>query len=193
VTALARRLAPACARAPSRDRVLAERRGVRCAAERKHSGQVADVCGEPTPDGCQDGLRRADGEAHAVRDARRTSSRHHLGASNGGWGLDATGLRQKGRPAAGGARPYPGPVGTGEHGPMGGVMGDASRRGHAWVDRAREGPAAWAQNRERCRPAGIPGDQPLATQPQLACQLWARAGAAGSPGAVGDRRPRVRG
>jgi hypothetical protein len=46
---LARRLAPYVARSPSRDRVLAYRRGLRSEAERKHSWQVAEVCGESTP------------------------------------------------------------------------------------------------------------------------------------------------
>jgi hypothetical protein len=46
---VARRLAPYCARSPSRDRVLAYLRGLRSEAERKNSWHVAEVCGEATP------------------------------------------------------------------------------------------------------------------------------------------------
>src|SRR5262245_33128390 len=69
---VARRLAPYVPRSPSRDRVLAYRRGWRSEAERKHSWHVAEVCGEPTPYGFQYLLSRADWDADAVRDERRT-------------------------------------------------------------------------------------------------------------------------
>jgi SRSO17 transposase len=188
-TAMARRLAPYCARAQSRDRVLAYLRGVLSAAARKHSGQVAAVCGEPTPYGFQSGLSRADGDATAVRDALRPSSLQPLGDSNGVVVLDETGVRKNGPHAAGVARPSTGTVGTVENGHIGVLRGDASRLGHAVVDRELDVPAAGAHTRERCRPAGIPGDQPLATKPQLACQRLARACAAGRPAkwVTGDR------
>ena len=51
---------------------------------------------------------------------------------------------------------------------MGVFLGSASRRGHALVDRELYGPAAWANNRERCREVGIPADRPFATKPQRA-------------------------
>ena len=69
---LARRLAPYFARSQSRDRVLAYLRGWLREAERQHSWQVAEVCGESTPDGLQDVLSRADGDADAVRDELHT-------------------------------------------------------------------------------------------------------------------------
>ena len=59
-----RRLAPYFARLPSRDRVLAYLCGLLSEAERKHSWQVAEVCGEATPTGVQNVLSRAD--LHAV-------------------------------------------------------------------------------------------------------------------------------
>jgi SRSO17 transposase len=68
---MARRLAPDVARSESRQRVMASRRGWLREAERKHSWQVAEVCGEPTPDGFQYVLSRAAWEAEAVRDALR--------------------------------------------------------------------------------------------------------------------------
>jgi SRSO17 transposase len=68
---MARRLAPSFARAQSRDRVLAYRRGLLSEAERQTSWQVAAVCGEPTPCGFQSVLSRADRDADAVRDELR--------------------------------------------------------------------------------------------------------------------------
>ena len=68
---VARRLAPYVARSPSRDRGLAYRRGWLSEAARQHSWHVAEVCGEPTPDGFQSLLSRADGDADAIRDERR--------------------------------------------------------------------------------------------------------------------------
>ena len=68
----ARRLAPYVARSQSRDQVLASLRGWRREAERTHSWPVAAVCSEPTPSGFEYVLSRADGDADAVRDERRT-------------------------------------------------------------------------------------------------------------------------
>jgi hypothetical protein len=53
LAAMARRLAPPCARAQSRPRGMASLRGLRSEAERKHSWQVADACGDPNPSGFQ--------------------------------------------------------------------------------------------------------------------------------------------
>ena len=181
LTDIARRLAPYFARSQSRDRVLAYLRGLLSAAERKNSWQVAEVCGEPTPYGFQYLLSRADWDANAVRDELRTYILQHLGDSNGVLVLDETGFLKKGQHSAGVARQYTGTVGKVENCQIGVFMGYASRLGHALVDRELYVPAEWAHNRERCRQAGIPGDQPFATKPQLACQMLARAFAAGLP------------
>jgi SRSO17 transposase len=193
LTDIARRLAPYFARSQSRDRVLAYLRGLLSEAERQNSWQVAEVCGEPTPYGFQYVLSRADWDANAVRDELRIYILHHLGDANGVLVLDETGFLKKGQHSAGVARHYTGTVGTVEHCQIGVFMGYASRRGHALVDRELYVPAEWAHHRERCRQAGIPGDQPFATKPQLACQLLARRLRGWSPCDVGDRRPRVRG
>ena len=89
-----RRLAPYCARSRSRDRVLAYLRGLLREAERKNRWQVAEVCGEPTPDGFQYLLSRADGDADAVRD-------------------------EQGQYSAGVARQYRGTAGKVDNGPIG--------------------------------------------------------------------------
>lgn len=80
-------------------------------------------------------------------------------------------------------------MGQVDHGPMGVFLGDASGLGLALVDRELSRPAAWPNERERCRQAGIPEAWRCATKPQLAQQRLARAWTAGVPvqGVTGDR------
>jgi SRSO17 transposase len=150
---------------------------------------VAAICGEPTPYGFQYWLGRAAWDADAVRDARRTDVLHHLGDPHGVLVLAETGWVKTGCHAAGVARQYTGTVGKGEHCQIGGCLGDAGQRGHALVDRELSMSQAWANDRERCRQAGIPADRPFAPKPQRARQLLAGACAAGVPATwvTGDR------
>jgi SRSO17 transposase len=186
---VARRLAPSVARSPSRDRVLAYRRGLLSEAERKHSWQVAEVCGESTPYGFQSWLSRADADADAVRDERRTYRLQHLGALHGVLVLDETGVLKKGHHSAGGARQDRGTVGNVDNCPIGVFLSYASQLGQVLLERARYLPQAWMDDRERGWQAGIPQDRRVATKPPLAQDMLARAFAAGVPGpwVTGDR------
>jgi SRSO17 transposase len=186
---VARRLAPSFARSQSRDRVLAYLRGLLSAAERQHSWQVAEVCGEPTPDGFQYLLSRADWDADAVRDERRLYSMPQLGDPNGVLVLDETGCLKKGRHSAGVARQYRGPAGNMDTCHIGVLLSYVSPLGQVLLDRALYLPPEWTDARERCRQAGMPEDRRLATKPQLAQQMLARAFAAGVPASwvTGDR------
>jgi SRSO17 transposase len=80
-------------------------------AARKHSGQLADIGGAPTPSGFQSWRGRADGDAEASRAALCPDVRHQLGDPNGVLVLDATSFVKQGCHAAGVARPYTGTVG----------------------------------------------------------------------------------
>jgi SRSO17 transposase len=186
---IARRLAPSVARAASRHRVMGSRRGLLREAARQHRGHVAEACGAPTPSGVQDVLARADGEADLVREAVRSALLQHVGAPHGVLVRDATGVVNQGRHSAGGARQDTGTVGPGEHGPSGVLLGEARPLGQAWRDRERYRPQAWTAARERGQQAGIPRARGVATTPELARPLRARAGAAGGPatGVTGDR------
>jgi SRSO17 transposase len=64
---------------------------------------------------------------------------------------------------------------------IGVFLGSASPLGHALVDRELSLPEEWTDDRERCQHTGIPADRHVATKPQLARQLLARALAAGVP------------
>ena len=114
-----RRLAPYCERAEPRQRARTDLRGLLSPAERKNRWQVAEVCGEPTPDGFQYLLSRADGDADAVRDELCISSRQHLGDPHSVLVLDATGFLKQGQYSAGVARQYRGTAGKVDNGPIG--------------------------------------------------------------------------
>jgi hypothetical protein len=43
-----------------------------------------------------------------------------------------------------------------------------SASGHGLIDRQLHSPAAWTDDRERCRAVGIPDDVEFATEPQIA-------------------------
>ena len=186
---VARRLGPYCARSQARPRVQASLQGLLREAERKTSWPVAEVCGEATPDGFQDVLRRADGDAEAVRDELRRYVIQPLGDPPGVLVLDETGLRKTGEHAAGVARQDSGTAGTVEHCPIGVLLRYASPLGHALLARERSLPTGWADDAERCRQAGLPTDRAFATKPQLARQMLPRAFAAGLPATwvTGDR------
>jgi SRSO17 transposase len=110
--------------------------------------------------------------------------------------LDETGFLKKGQHSAGVARQDSGTAGTVDNCHSGGLRSDASPLGQVLLDRARYLPQAWTDDRERCRQAGMPADRGLATKPQLAQPMLARAWAAGVPAAggtgdsvYGDHRP----
>ncbi len=183
------RLAPYFARSESRHWALTSRRGLLSEAERKHSWQVAESCGEPTPYGFQYVLGRADGEADAVRDELRTDIIRQVGDLGGVLVLDETGLVNKGRHSARVARQYSGTVGKVDHCQIGVFLGDASPLGHARLDRELSLPNEWTDDPERCGQAGIPQDRHFATKPPLAQQMLDQAFAAGVPTTwvTGDR------
>src|SRR5262245_39800792 len=171
---VARRLAPYFARSQSRARVLAYPRGLLREAERQNRWHVAAGCGEPTPYGFQYLLSRADGDADAVRDERRTYSMQHRGDPNGVLVCDETGLLKKGQHSAGVARQYSGTAGKVDHCPIGVFLSSASPLGPVLRDRELSLPQAWTDDRARCRPAGIPEDRGFATTPRLAHQMRGR-------------------
>jgi SRSO17 transposase len=142
---------------------------------------VAEVCGESTPYGFQYWLSRADWDADAVRDERRTDSMQPLGDPHGVLVLDETGFLKKGRHSAGVARQYRGTVGTVDNCQIGVFLSYASPLGQVLLDRELYLPQEWTGDRQRCRQAGIPEARRVATKPPLAQQMLARAFAAGVP------------
>jgi SRSO17 transposase len=181
VTDIARRLGPYVARAETRQRVMTSLQGLLSPAERNNSWQLAEETGDATPDGFQYLLARADWAADAVRDELRVYIRQHLGDPYGVMVIDETGFLNKGQHSAGVARQDSGTAGKVANCQIGVFVAYASGLGHALLDRELYLPEEWTNDRERCRSAGIPDDRDVATKPQLAQQMLARAFAAGMP------------
>jgi SRSO17 transposase len=113
----------------------------------------------------------------------------HLGDPHGVLVLDETGFLKKGRHSAGVARQYSGTAGKVDNCQIGVFLSYASPLGQVLLDRELSRPQEWTDDRERCRQAGIPEDRRVATKPQLAQPMLARALAAGVPATwvTGDR------
>ena len=64
---------------------------------------------------------------------------------------------------------------------MGTFLAYASARGHALIDRELYLPLSWAEDRDRCRAAGIPDEAEFTTKPRQAQAMISRAIEAGVP------------
>src|SRR4051795_10899228 len=144
------------ARAEPRRRALAYVRGLLSPVERKNGWQLAELAGEPTPDGMQHLLARADWDADAVRDDLRAYIVEHLGDPAAVLVIDETGFLKKGTKSVGVQRQYSGTAGRIENCQIGVFLGYASPKGRAFLDRELYLPQAWAGDPERRREAGVP-------------------------------------
>ncbi len=181
--ALHARLAPHFARPEPRARARAYLQTVLAGAERRNGWQLAEAAGEATPYGMQRLIASATWDADAVRDDLRAYVVEHLGTPEGVLVVDETGFLKKGDQSAGVHRQYSGTAGRIDNCQVGVFLAYASRRGHAFLDRALYLPEAWCDDRARCRAAGIPDDVPFRTKPALARDMLERALDAGVPAA----------
>ncbi len=174
------RIAGRFARAEPRRRALSYLRGLLGQLERKNSWTLAERAGEVSPDGMQRLLRTADWDADAVRDDLRDYVVDRLGPG-GVLILDDTGFIKKGTKSAGVARQYTGTTGKIDNCQIGVFLAYATGAGRALIDRELYLPAAWTEDRDRCRAAGIPDEVAFATKPVQARVMLERALAAGVP------------
>jgi SRSO17 transposase len=181
--AVAARLAPRFARSEPRQRALGYIRGLLSTTERKNGWQLAEHLGDPTPDGVQHLLARADWGADAVRDDLTRYVAEHLGQPGGVLVVDETGFLKKGTKSVGVARQYSGTAGRVENCQVGVFLGYVTGRGRALLDRALYLPKEWAADRRRRKGAGVPRGVTFATKLVLARQMIERAAAAGVPAA----------
>ena len=156
-------------------------RGLLGDAGRKNGWQLAEHLGEATPDGVRHLLARADWDADAVRDDLAGYVAEHLGDPAGVLVVDETGFLKKGAKSCGVARQYSGTSGRVENCQVGVFLGYATARGRALLDRALYLPKEWADDRPRCRAAGVPDAAGFATKLELARRMVERAAAAGVP------------
>jgi len=150
--------------------------------ERKNGWTLAEFAGDVSPDGMQRLLNFSPWDQDACRDAVRRYVVRNLGDAGAVLAVDETGFLKKGRMSAGVARMYTGTAGRVENCQVGVFLayaaGDGSR---ALIDRELYLPRKWADDRERCRAAGIGDDVAFATKPQLAKVMIGRAVRAGVP------------
>ena len=175
------RIAGRFARAEPRARVREYVSGLVTGLERKNGWTLAEWAGEVSPDGMQRLLRRADWDIDGVRDDVRAYVIEQLGDPGGVLIADDTGFLKKGTRSAGVQRQYSGTAGRTENCQVGVLLAYASRFGHALIDRELYLPQSWAEDRERCRAAGIPEEVEFTTKPRQAQAMIARAVATGVP------------
>ena len=92
VEAVGQRIGRHFVRSEPRQRVVRYVRGLLSDTERKNGWQLAEHLGDPTPDGVQHLLARADWNADAVRDDLTRYVAEHLGDSAGVLVVDETGF-----------------------------------------------------------------------------------------------------
>jgi SRSO17 transposase len=169
------------ARSEPRRRAIGYVRGLLGDAERKNGWQLAEHLGDPTPDGVQHLLARADWDADAVRDDLIAYVAEHLGDPGGVLVVDETGFLKKGAKSCGVARQYSGTAGRIENCQVGVFLGYATNKGRALLDRALYVPKGWTDDRPRCRAAAVPDAVAFATKLELARRMIDRAVDAGVP------------
>lgn len=174
-----RRIGAVFARSETRTRALAYLAGLLSPAERKNSWQLAEISGDANPYGFQHLLGRAEWDSEALRDRLRAYVTDYLHAPDAVGVIDETGFLKKGTHSAGVARQYSGTAGRIENSQIGVFLAYASRYGHTLLDRELYLPAAWTDDRERCRSAGVPDARAFATKPILARQMLERTRTAG--------------
>jgi SRSO17 transposase len=179
VAAVGGRIGRHFARSEPRARAVGYIRGLLSGVERKNGWQLAEHVGDPTPDGVQHLLARADWDADAVRDDLMGYVHEHLGDPAAVLVVDETGFLKKGTKSCGVARQYTGTAGRIENAQVGVFLAHAGPKGHALIDRALYLPRGWAEDRDRCDAAGVPAGVGFATKPRLAERMLGRAWAQG--------------
>jgi SRSO17 transposase len=181
LTAVAGRIGRHFARSEPRRRAAGYLRGLLSQTERKNGWQLAEHLGDPTPDGIQHLLARADWDADAVRDDLTRYVAEHLGHPDGVLIVDESGFLKKGAKSAGVARQYSGTAGRIENCQVGVFLGYATKHGQALLDRELYLPKEWAGDAARREEARVPKAVRFATKLVLARRMVERAVRAGVP------------
>ena len=156
--------------------------GLLSRGERKNSWTLAEFAGDVSPDGMQRLLNFSPWDEDACRDGVRRYVARNLGDPGAVLAVDETGFLKKGTMSAGVARMYTGTAGRVENCQVGVFLAYAAPDGgRALIDRELYLPRKWADDRVRCRAAGIGDDVAFATKPQLAKVMIERAVQAGVP------------
>lgn len=177
--AVAAKLAARFERAEPRQRALRYLTGLLSTTERKNGWQLAELAGEPTPDGMQRLLSTAHWDADAVRDDLVAYVLTHLADPQAILVLDETSFVKKGTKSVGVAPQYCGTVGKIANCQVGVFLAYATRHGPVLLDRELYLPQEWADDAERRTEAGVPAGARCIPKPTVGKRLLERAFAAG--------------
>jgi SRSO17 transposase len=149
--------------------------------ERKNGWQLAEACGDETPDKIQFLLDRAVWDVDLARNKLIEYVNEHLGEPGGILVVDETGFLKKGKHSAGVQRQYSGTAGRIENCQIGVFLAYTTTQGSALVDRALYLPQEWLNDSGRCQEVGIPEGTLFQTKPQMALEMIGRALGQGLP------------
>jgi SRSO17 transposase len=148
---------------------------------KKNGWTLSERAGHGTADRMQWLLNGSVWEAGRLRDAVRDYVVEHLGDPEASLVIDDTQAQNKGIKSVGVAFQHCGLTGDVRNCRTLVMLTYATTVGHAFLDRRLYLPEEWAEDRERCRAAGIPDEVGFATKPELAVTMLEEAVAAGVP------------
>jgi SRSO17 transposase len=144
--------------------------------ERKNSWTLAELAGDVSPDGLQRLLNFSPWDEDACRDALVRYAVRNAGDPAAVLAVDETGFLKKGTRSAGVARMYTGTAGRVENCQVGVFLAYVTPDGsRVLIDRELYLPRKWADDRDRCRAAGIGDEVAFATKPEKARAMIAHA------------------
>lgn len=150
-------------------------RGLLGPAERKNGWQLAEEAGEATPYAMQQFLFRGGWSADALSREMRRYVVEGLGEAQGVLVIDETGVLKKGTHSVGVQRQYSGTAGRVENCQIAVLLGYATIKGRALLDRALYLPKSWTDDPARCAKAGVPETTAFQTKPALGRAMVANA------------------
>lgn len=150
-------------------------RGLLGPAERKNGWQLAEEAGEATPYAMQQFLFRGGWSADDVGREMRRYVVEALGEAQGVLVIDETGVLKKGTHSVGVQRQYSGTAGRVENCQIAVLLGYATSKGRALLDRALYLPKSWTDDPARCAKAGVPETVTFQTKPALGRTMVERA------------------
>lgn len=151
--------------------------------DRRNAENIAEAVEGATPRALQRLLTEAPWETAPVVDALQRYLGPRLNAPDGVFVLDESGIPKKGTKSVGVARQSCGgvPSGPGKVGncQLGVFLAYVSERGHALIDARLSLPREWADDRPRCRAAGVPEEVGYQSKADLGLALLEHARKAG--------------
>jgi SRSO17 transposase len=147
--------------------------------DRRNAENLAESVEGATPRSLQRFLTESPWDDWPVIDRLQGYVGQRLNQQHGVFVLDDSGFAKQGRKSVGVARQYSGTLGKVGNCQVGVFLAYVSAQGHALIDKALYLPAAWTDDRQRCREAGVPEEIGYQTKAELGLAMLRRAQQAG--------------